>query len=137
MKKSNLFSVTVIFVLAMFLMLACSASTANMSSLKTSTDKEGKSEAGKFKIGETMYGAATISNNPGKVKVKLYLVDPKGETIKGTDVSVDLDGDGVARYNLTLPEGMSAGKYKLNADMLIENGEKKDGKSVEVTIEGE
>jgi hypothetical protein len=137
MKKSNLYSVIIIFALAMFLMLACSATTANMSSLKTSTDKEGKSESSKFKIGDTMYGNATISNNPGKVTVKLYLVDPKGETINGTDVSVAIDGDGIAKYNLTLPEGMTSGKYKLNADMMNEVGEKKDGKSVEVTVEGE
>jgi hypothetical protein len=137
MKKQNIFNSVAVTAIALFLLLACNASSANMSSLKTSTDKEGKSEAAKFKIGETMYGAATISNNPGKVNVKLYLVDPKGETIKGTDVSVALDGDGVAKYNLTLPEGMTSGKYKLNADMMNEAGEKKDGKSVEVTVEGE
>jgi hypothetical protein len=135
MKKTNVFSMVLIGSLALFLMLACNASTANMSSLKTSTDKEGKSEATKFKIGDTIYGAATISNNPGKVKVKLYLVDPKGETLKGTDVSVDIDGDGIARYNLALPDGIPAGSYKLNADMLNDASEKKDSKSVGVTIE--
>jgi hypothetical protein len=135
MRKSNMFSIGVITTLALFLMLACNASTANMSSLKTSSDKEGKSEATKFKVGDTIYGAATISNNPGKVKVKLYLVDPKGETLKGTDVSVDLDGDGIARYNLALPDGMPAGSYKLNADMINDSGEKKDSKSATVTIE--
>lgn len=134
MKKTNMFSIGIIFAVAMFLMLACNASTANMSSLKTSTDKEGKSETNKFKIGDTMYGNAAISNNPGKVKVKLYLVDSKGETLKGTDVSVDLEGDAVAKYNLTLPEGMAPGTYKLNADMMNEAGEKKDSKSVDVTI---
>ena len=137
MKKQNIFNSAAILAIALFLLLACNASSANMSSLKTSTDKEGKSEASKFKIGDTMYGAATISNNPGKVKVKLYLADPKGETISGTDVSVDLDGDGVAKYNLTLPDGMASGTYKLNADMINDAGEKKDSKSVNVTIEGE
>ena len=135
MKKSNTFSIGVICTLALFLMLACNDSTANMSSLKTSSDKEGKSEATKFKIGDTMYGAATISNNPGKVKVNLYLVDPKGETLKGTEVSVDIDGDGIARYNLALPDGVPAGSYKLNADMVNDAGEKKDTKSVTVIIE--
>jgi hypothetical protein len=137
MKKQSIFNSVAVTAIALFLLLACNASTANMSSLKTSTDKEGKSETTKFKIGDTMYGAATISNNPGKVKVKLYLADPKGETISGTEVSVDLDGDGVAKYNLTLPEGIASGTYKLNADMLNDAGEKKDSKSADVTIEGE
>jgi hypothetical protein len=137
MKKQSIFNSVAVTAIALFLLLACNASTANMSSLKTSTDKEGKSETTKFKVGDTMYGAATISNNPGKVKVKLYLADPKGETISGTEVSVDLDGDGVAKYNLTLPEGIASGTYKLNADMLNDAGEKKDSKSADVTIEGE
>jgi YbbR domain-containing protein len=137
MKKTNLISIAAVFTIALFLMLACNASTANMSSLKTSTDKEGKSETSKFKNGDTLYGAATISNNPGKVKVKLYLVDSKGETLKGSEVTVDIPGDGVASYNVPVSEAFPAGTYKLNADMLNEAGEKKDSKSVSVTIEGE
>ena len=134
MKKSNVLSSSIVFVLFIGLIMGCSMSTANMSSLTTSTDKEGKSSATSFKIGDTMYGAATIANNPGKVKVKLYLVDSKNETLKGTEVSLDLDGDAVARYNLTLPDGFAAGTYKLNADMYNDANEKKDSKSVNVTI---
>ncbi len=134
MKKSNVLSSSVVFVLIIGLLLACNMSTANMSSLSTSTDKEGKSPATSFKIGDTMYGAAAIANNPGKVKVKLYLTDSKNETLKGTEVSLDLDGDAVARYNLTLPDGLATGTYKLNADMFNDANEKKDSKSASVTI---
>jgi ABC-type enterochelin transport system substrate-binding protein len=78
MRKSNIFSTAVILTVIIGLLLACNASTANMSSLTTSSDKEGKSTQTKFKTGETIYGSAQISNNPGKVKVKLSLADPKG-----------------------------------------------------------
>jgi hypothetical protein len=134
MKKSNVFSSSIVFVLIIGLLMACSMSTANMSSLVTSTDKEGKSSATSFKVGDTMYGAATISNNSGKVKVKLYLTDSKNESVKGSEVSLDLDGDAVARYNLTLPDGFAAGTYKLNADMYNDANEKKDSKSVNITV---
>jgi hypothetical protein len=135
MKKSNLFSTAVIFTALIGLLLACNASTANMSSLTTSSDKEGKSAQTKFKTGETIYGSAQISNNPGKVKVKLSLADPKGETIKGSEVSVDIDGDRKAEYSLALPAGVAPGTYTLKADMINEAGEKKDGKTTAVTIE--
>ena len=55
--------------LVLVAMQGCSFSTANMSSLKTATDKEGKKETTSFKAGETLCGLAEISNNPGKVKV--------------------------------------------------------------------
>ncbi len=134
MKKQNIFNFSITLVIAAFLLLACNASTANLSSFKTSKDKEGKSESTSFKLGETLYANAIVSNNIGKVKVKLYLVDGKNETLKGSEVSVDIDGDSVANYKLDLPEGLEVGAYKLNADMINEAGEKKDSKSASVTI---
>ena len=135
MKKSNMFSIASVFVLLVFLALGCNMSTANMSSLKTSTDEAGKSEAAKFKDGDTLYARAQIANNPGKVKVKFSLVTDKGETFKGSEFTVDIDGDGVASYHVTVSEGLPSGNYKVNADMLNDAGEKKDSKSASVTIE--
>jgi hypothetical protein len=137
MKKTNLFSIVLVSSLAIMLMLACNASTANMSSLKTSSDKDGKTESTKFKTGETIYAAAAIANNPGKVKVNLYLTDSKNETMKGSEVSLNLEGDANAKYELPLPEGVPTGTFKLNADMINDAGEKKDTKSVTITIAAE
>jgi hypothetical protein len=119
---------------------ACSVSTANLGDLKTSTDKDGKSTSSSFKSGDTLYGAVPVKNNPGKVKVKFTLVAEdvkdlkKGDTLKGSDVSVDIDGDGTASYNVPVSAGFPGGKYKLNADMINEQGEKKDSKTVDVTV---
>ena len=126
--------------LVLVAMQGCSFSTANMSSLKTATDKEGKKEASSFKAGDTLYGLADISNNPGKVKVKFALVAEdvkgmtKGETLKGSDVTYDMDGSGVAIFSVPVAGGFPGGTYKLNADMINEAGEKKDSKSTTVTV---
>lgn len=134
-----MFSVAALFVVG----VACNMSTANMSSFKVGKDKEVKTEASSFKSGETVYGVATISNAPGKTNVKFsFAADDvsgmtKGEQVKGSNVDVVVpDGGGTATYSLPIPSGVPGGKYILTADMHNEAGEKKDGKSVTITIEG-
>ncbi len=135
MKKLKAFSIVSIFALAVFMIQACSFSTANMSSLETYKDKDAKDKTSSFKAGETIYGRATISNNPGKVKVKFSLADPSGKPLSGADVSVDLNGDmNVASYSLPTPPTLAAGTYKLTADMINDAGEKKDSKTENITL---
>lgn len=134
MKNLKVFSIAAIFALALFTLQACNFSTANLSSLKTSKDKDGKEETTGFKGGETIFAKAAISNNSGKVKVKFSLTDPKGQAVSGADVSVDIDGDGNANYSLPTPPSMTAGSYKLTADMLNDSGEKKDSKTAAITL---
>ena len=120
--------------------LACNMSTANMSSLKVSKDKEGKQETTTFKPGETIYAVATISNSGSKTTTKLRLKADevsgmtKGEVIPGSEVAVELPGSGTATYSLPIPSSVKGGKFTLEADMHNEAGEKKDGKTSPVTI---
>jgi hypothetical protein len=141
----NIKSITLFSLLSLALLIAsgCSFSTANMSSFKTSSDKDGKTETTDFKTGDPIFARAVISNNPGKVKVKFTLVPEadledmkKGESVKELEKSFDLEGDGVATYTLTPNASFPGGSFKINAEMLNENGEKKDGKSVTITIKG-
>lgn len=134
MKNLKMFSIASVFAVVIFVMQGCSFSTANLSSLKTSKDKDGKEETTNFKAGDTIYAKAVISNNPGKVKVKFSLADPKGQAMSSSDVSVDIDGDGNASYTLPTTAALPAGSYKLTADMLNDSGEKKDSKSATLTI---
>ncbi|HEY0427791.1 MAG TPA: hypothetical protein VGC76_08410 [Pyrinomonadaceae bacterium] len=134
MKKFGIITIAVTFALFLIIAQGCSFSTANLSSLKTYKDQAGKEETSSYKVGDTIYGKALVSNNPGKVKVKLSLAGPKGETLKGSEVSVDIDGDGAASYSLPTGEGMPAGSYKLTADMINDSGEKKDSKSATITV---
>lgn len=134
MKNLKLFSVAALFAFAVLVMQGCSFSTANMSSLTTSKDKDGKEATTSYKAGDTIYAKATIANNPGKVKVKYSLMDPSGKVMSGSEVSVDIDGDGFASYTLPTTPALAAGSYKLNADMMNESGEKKDSKSAALTV---
>lgn len=139
MKKTGLFlgaGVIALFIIA----TGCSFSTANLGDLKTSTDSDGKSASTSFKTGDTIYGKAPVANNPGKVKVKFYMTAEdvkgmtKGDTLKGSEVPVDIDGDMVASYTLPVVPALPGGTYKLNADMMNDKGEKKGSKSVNITV---
>lgn len=138
----NLKTFSIVIALFAFAAIACNYSTANLSSLTTSKDKEGKQESSAFKTGDTLFAKANVANNGGKVKVKLYLVADdvkgmtKGETLKGSDVTLDIDGDGFAEYNVPVTTGFLPGTYTLNADMINEAGEKKDNKTAKVTVAG-
>jgi len=123
--------------------IACSMSTANMSSFKVGKEEGVKQESANFKTGETIHGIATISNAPGKTTVKFHLSADevagmtKGQKVPATDVDVVVpDGGGTATYEATIPPGAPTGKYILNADMHDEAGERKDGKTVAITIAG-
>ncbi len=140
MKNKNLGLGICAVALLTFVVLACNFSTANLSSLKVGKDKEIKTESAEFKTGETLYAKADVANNPDKVKVKLYMVAEdakginKGETLKGSEVTLDIPGDGYASYTLPISLGIPGGKYKLHADMMNDAGEKKDSKTADVTI---
>jgi hypothetical protein len=124
-------------------LLACSATTANISSLKVSTDEEGKNEAKSFKPGNKVYAVAMISNNAGKVQAKFRLLfdDVEGETagtmIPGAEKTLDIDGSRPAIFWVNLPEsGFKNGRYKFEVSMLTENGEQKDQKTATFEISG-
>ncbi|MBA2379637.1 MAG: hypothetical protein H0V76_08700 [Blastocatellia bacterium] len=97
----------VVLVLLTAVAVACNWSTANMSELKRSKDAEGRQATTSFKAGETIHEDASIANNPGEVTVNFRLVDDDapGETIKGSEISVDIEKDAAVKYTLPIPEG--------------------------------
>jgi hypothetical protein len=137
MKKKLIFGLGATVLFAMLMLSGCEVSTANMSGLKTATDKEGKSATSTFKPGDTFYGIATIANNPGTVKVKTYWTDPKGSVIKSTESTTEVQGDGNATFSIPINEAMPPGEYKITAEMLNSSGEKKDSKTANFTLAGE
>lgn len=121
---------------------ACSfnVSTANIGGLKLGKDKEMSQEATTFEATETIYSAVTISSNPGTVTVKgrLHVVEIEGQKagpIPGAETTVTVAGDGAAKFNFTQPNnGWPQGKYKFEALMINEDGEQKDAKSQDFTV---
>jgi hypothetical protein len=58
----------------------------------------------------------------------------KGDVIPGSEISVNLEGSGTTTYQLTIPANVKGGKFILEADMMNEAGEKKDGKTSQITV---
>lgn len=123
--------------------LACSATTANISSLKVSTDEEGKNETKNFKPGDKVYSIAQIGNNPGKVQAKFRVLfdDVKGQQsgtpVEGAEKTLEIDGSRPAIFWVTLPaKGFYNGRYKVEVDMLNEKGEQKDQKTATFDVSG-
>ncbi|HEY8205255.1 MAG TPA: hypothetical protein VIF81_11050 [Pyrinomonadaceae bacterium] len=120
--------------------LSCSFSTAHVSSLKVGKDRAISQEASTFEPNDTVYAVATVSNAPGKVKVKGRLVveDVPGQQtgpIPGLEKTLDLEGSGTATFTFTPPpDGWPKGKYKIEAVMMNEKGEQKDQKSASFSV---
>jgi len=139
MRKSNL-NLAICSVLLLVVILACSMSTANLSSLKVSKDKAGSSETSTFGPNDTVYVVGTVSNAPGKVKVKGLLAfdEVAGQQpgpIPGLEKILDLEGSGTATYTFTPPPaGWPKGKYKVEVTLMDDSGAQKDQKSATFTI---
>jgi hypothetical protein len=120
---------------------ACSFTTANISSLKLSKDKAGKSETSTFAPSDDIYAIAAVSNVPSKVTLKFRLFtedvegQPKNEPVPKFDTSIEIPSDGYGTYSLSPPPaGWPVGKYRIEVAMLIENGEQKDQETTTFTV---
>lgn len=120
---------------------ACSFTTANISSLKLSKDKEGTSETSTFAPSDNIYAIATVSNVPSKVTLKFRLFtedvegQPKNEPVPKFDTSIEMPSSGYGTYSLSPPPaGWPAGKYRIEVAMLIESGEQKDQETATFTV---
>ena len=139
MRKSNL-NLAICSALLLVIVLACSMSTANLSSVKVSKDKTGLSETSSFGPNDTVYVVGTVSNAPGKVKVKGLLAfdDVAGQQpgpIPGLEKTLDLEGSGTATYTFTPPpDGWPKGKYKVEATLMDDSGAQKDQKTATFTV---
>jgi hypothetical protein len=134
------FSIAALLAVAALAIQGCKFSSANLSKLETFSDEAGTIPATSFKSGEKIFAKATVANNPGKVSVKFTVIteaDLDSETKKGTaimEAAYELDGDGVASFTVTPNEGFPGGPFKVNADMIDEDGQKKDSKSIDITV---
>src|SRR5581483_451985 len=125
------------------ILVACnfSPTTANISGVKIGKDRNVNQEATTFAGSDPVYVIATISNAPGKVKVKGQMMVESAEglsagPIPGLEKTLDLDGSGTATYSFTPPpSGWPKGKYKVDVTMMDDSGAQKDQKSVNFSVE--
>jgi hypothetical protein len=121
------------------IVLACGATTANISSLKITSDEDGKNETKTFKPGDKVYTIAQVSNNGGKVDVKWRVLyddgDKAGQPVPGAEKTLEVEGDRPASFWVTLPPGFKGGRYKSEVTMMY-SGEQKDQKSATFEVSG-
>jgi ABC-type oligopeptide transport system substrate-binding subunit len=131
--------------LAVAALAACSfsVSTAHISSLKVTKEKDGTNETNSFGPHESIFAQGEVANVPSKVTVKWRLITEKVEgqpanaAVPGMDKSFELPADGTSSYHLSPSEaGWPPGKYKIEFSMLNENGEQKDQKIAPFTVSG-
>ena len=140
---TNKWNFILAFALIVAVILACSATTAHIGSLKVSTDEEGKNEKNSFKPGDKIYSIAQIANNPGKVKAQFRVSfdsvegQKAGTLVEGAEKTLEVDGSRPAIFWITLPaRGFHNGRYKVEVNMLTESGEQKDQKAATFDISG-
>ena len=126
--------------LLLAVVLACGATTANISSMKLSSDKAGANETKSFKAGDDVYTVGQISNNSGKVDVKWRILydegDKAGQPVPGAEKTLEAQGDQPFVFWVTLPHaGLSNGRYKSEVSMMY-SGEQKDQKSATFEVSG-
>jgi|SRR5215831_6604624 len=122
------------------ILIACSYSTVNISSLKIGKDKAVSSEISSFAANDTIYAVGTVANAPGAVKVKGLLAfdDVEGEKagpIPGLEKTLDLPGSGTATYTFSPPaSGWPRGKYRIEVTLMDDSGAQKDQKTATFTV---
>ena len=136
----NKFNALLALALLVLVVWACGATTANISSIKLSSDKAGKNETKTFKPGDDVYTTGQISNNGGKVEVKWRIVydegDKAGSTVPGAEKTLEADGVEDFVFSITLPpSGFPIVRYKSEVSMIY-SGEQKDQKTATFDVGG-
>ena len=105
--------------LASLFLSACSfnASTANISSAKMATDKDGKNPTKTFSPDQPFYCIVELSNAPDDTKVRAVWTAVKAE---GADANTKIDeasatsGSGQLQFNLSNQGSWPTGDYKVD-----------------------
>ncbi len=141
-KNKNLFSFLIALTALMIVVIGCDMGPSRIDSLKTSKDKDGKESSTTFKNDEPITAIAKLTSFSGKAKVKGYMTAEedmdglkKGQTIEGTEKTIEINDDEVAQFTFSLGENFPAGKYKITAELLAEEGKVQNSQSVEITIQ--
>jgi hypothetical protein len=123
--------------LAFLFLTACSfsASSANISSAKMATDKNGKNPTKTFSPDQPFYCIVELSNAPDDTKVRAVWTAVKAE---GADANTKIDeanatsGSGQLQFNLSNQSSWPTGDYKVD---LYRNDAKEPTKTLEFQVQ--
>jgi hypothetical protein len=136
--KTNIITFVAIGLMAFFAAgFSCSFTTANISKLDFGKNEKGDQATTNFSVGEKIYAVATVSNTSSKHKINFVVTaDNVTGKKKGDEVynqKIDFEG---ARpvwlaFNVANP-----GEYKVDANLMDEDGKQIDTKSGTITVKG-
>jgi hypothetical protein len=123
--------------LAFLFLTACSfsASSANISSAKMATDKNGKNPTKTFSPDQPFYCIVELSNAPDDTKVRAVWTAVK---VEGADANTKIDeanatsGSGQLQFNLSNQSSWPTGDYKVD---LYLNDAKEPTKTLEFQVQ--
>lgn len=127
------------FSLVLALVVACNFTTANISSVVLSPNRDGSAPTTTFSPNATVYAIATVSNSmsPVTVRARLYTENVEGEAantmVPNSEIVVNLESSGTAIFNYSRAGGMLPGTYRIDIAMLV-GSEQKDQESVTFTV---
>ena len=139
-KINLLFAVGVITLISM----ACNFnySTANLSDLKFGKDKDASAPSATFKPDDEIFAVTAVNNAGGKNKVNFRLLFDDVEGAKsGTlaykvEKKLEVEGSRAIWLNFSVPTGIAAGTYKVEAVLTSEDGKEHDRKTATFTVDG-
>jgi hypothetical protein len=124
--------------LLIFVGLACSFSTANISSFNFGKNEKAEPPTTTFDINDKIYAVATVSNTSSKHKMNFKIIyeNVEGKTKGEEAFKKDLDFEG-ARPVYLFFNAPIAGEYKVEATLFGEDGKELDKKTGTVTVKGD
>ena len=141
MRTNRLNSLLAIGVLAV-VALACSFTTANISSVTLSKSTNASQQTTSFSPNDTVYAIASVGGAGGRHKVKGRVLIgnvqgyTSGQGIPGLEAEVELPGSGTATFNFSTPRGWPNGTYRIEVTLLNDRNEQVDQKTAEFTVTG-
>ncbi len=134
--KKHFGSVLAIGVLV-FIAMACSFTTANISSFNFGKNETATPPTTTFDVGEKIYAVSMVSNTSGKHKMKFKVfyenVQGKGKSEEAMNKEIDFESSRPVFLYFTAP---LPGEYKVEAALFDESGKEIDKKSGTVTVKG-
>lgn len=133
--KINLIIATCVLV---FIALACSFTTANISSFNFGKNEKAEPPTTTFDINDKIYAVTVVSNTSAKHKMKFKVTyenvqgKNKGEEFASKDIDFESARPVYLYFNVPAP-----GDYRVDATLVAEDGKELDKKTGTFTVKGE
>jgi hypothetical protein len=133
-------ALAIVFVVVLVVACSFSASTANLSDITLSPNRDGSSPTNTFRPDATVYAITSVNNSMGRVRVRSRVFfdnvegQESGAMVPGLETTLDVDGSRPVTFSYSTTTGFPPGTYRVEIAMMNEAGEQKDQKTATFTI---